>query len=167
MQRQLIFAVLIACVSQTFAAQGFYWTSSVLYQPDDDLRTRLSSAEELAAYMKRIDAVCTAFFASEKTPEQLDIVVGLKPQKKVRVWFVSSRRTSQDKRLIALRKQMEAIPSCAVHGGPVAFALRCSIAGASPSKGDPPMPKEWHDAAVAGHTSLLVPDGIFDKIWRD
>jgi hypothetical protein len=151
------------------APQGFKSGSVVLYQPDAPLSARLSSDAELAAYIKRLEAACTTFFASENTPEQLDIVVGLKPQKKVRVWFVSSRRSSQDKSLRALRAKLEAIPPCEVHSGPVAFALCCTIAGAPPRKDkepyEPPEPKEWRDAI--GSKSVLIPDGIFAKIWRD
>lgn len=155
-------AILTTCAHCALAAQGFRWDSNVLYQPDEPLRARLGSAEDLAAYMKRIEAACTTFFASETTPERLDIVVGLKPQKKVRVWFVSSRRSSQDKGLITLRKKLEAIAPCAVHGGPIAFALRCSIAGAAPSK-EIPMPKEWRP----NDGPVIVPDGVFERIWRD
>lgn len=155
--------------SASAAPQGFKSESVVLYQPDKPLTERLGSTQDLAAYIKRIEAACTAFLASEKTPEQLDIVVGLKPQKKVRVWFVSSRRSSQDKSLRALRAKLEAIPPCEVHSGPVAFALCCTIAGASPRKDkepyEPPEPKEWRDAR--GSKPLLIPDGIFAKIWRD
>jgi hypothetical protein len=149
--------------------QGFKSGSVVLYQPDAPLSARLSSDAELASYIKRLEAACTAFFASENAPEQLDVVVGLKPAKKVRVWFVSSRRSSQDKSLRALRTKLEAIPPCEVHSGPVAFALCCTIAGASPRKDkepyQPPMPKEWRDATAG--KDVLVPDGIFERIWRD
>jgi hypothetical protein len=159
----------IGLAAKAHGAAGFKMDSTVLYQPDAPLRARLGSAADLAAYIKRIDAACTGFFASEKTPEQLDIVVGLKPHNKVRVWFVSSRRSSQDKSLVALRKKLEVIPSCEVHGGPIAVALCCTIAGASPPKDkepyQPPMPKEWR--AAIGEKSVLVPDGIFEKIWRD
>jgi hypothetical protein len=144
-------------------ASGFKFESTVLYQPDEPLRSRLSSAEELAAYIKRLDAACTTFLASETTPERLDIVVGLKPKNKVRVWFVSSRRSSQDKTLLDLRKKLEAVPPCSVHGGPVAFAMRCTIAGAAPSN-EVPMPEEWRPK---GKEPSLVPDGVFERIWRD
>lgn len=160
----------ISLAASAHGAAGFKMDSTVLYQPDAPLRARLGSTEDLAAYIKRIDAVCTAFFASEKTPEQLDIVIGLKPQKKVRVWFVSSRRSSQDKTLVALRQKLETIAPCEVHTGPIAVALRCTIGGASPPKDkepyEPPMPKEWRNAS-AGKRPVLVPDGIFEKIWRD
>jgi hypothetical protein len=164
MRRQLLIAaaVLVACAARVLAAQGFYWDSSVLYQPDEPLRARGVEAKGLAGYMKQLDRVCTQFFASETTPERLDIVVGLKPGRKSRVWFVSSRRTSQDKSLIALRKKLEAVPAYSVHDGPVAFALRCTIAGAAPSK-EIPMPKEWRPKGEP----VLVPDGVFERIWRD
>jgi hypothetical protein len=151
------------------AAAGFKTGPVVLYQPDKLLTERLGSTKGLAAYIKRIEGACTAFFASEKTPEQLDIVVGLKPRKKVRVWFVSSRRARQDKSLTALRAKLEAIPPCEVHSGPLAFALCCTVSGAPPRKDkepyQPPMPQEWRNA-VTGE-DVLVPDGIFEKIWRD
>ena len=72
----------IGLAANAHGAAGFKMDSIGLYQPDAPLRARLGSAEDLAAYVKRIVAACTAFFASETTPEQLDIVVGLKPQKK-------------------------------------------------------------------------------------
>jgi hypothetical protein len=162
-----LIALSIIVAGSAPGATGFRFESTVLYQPDEPLRARLGSAEELAAYIKRIEDACMAFFASEKTPERLDIVVGLKPEKKVRVWFVSSRRPSQDKSLVALRKKLETIPSCAVHGGPIAFALRSTIAGGGAAKSEEgiPMPKEWRDAAAG--KNVLVPDGVFERIWRD
>ena len=163
------FLINASLAASAYAAAGFKMDSTVLYQPDAPLRARLGSAEDLAAYVKRIDAACTAFFASENTPEQLDIVVGLKPQKKVKVWFVSSRRSSRDKSLVALRRKLEAVPPCEVHAGPIAVALRCTIGGASPPKDkepyEPPMPKEWRDAIQS--KPVLVPDGVFAKIWHD
>lgn len=141
---------------------GFHWDSIEFFQPDEELRARLSSSEELAGYMKRLEAISTSFFASDTTPERLDIVVGVKPGRKSRVWFSSSRRSSADNELIDLRKRLEAISPCIVHG-PIAFALRCSIAGAtSPKK--LPAPTEWRPE---GAEPLLVPDGVFARIWRD
>jgi hypothetical protein len=164
----LLFLGIVLSAASASSAGSFKFVSTVLYQPDEALQTRLGDVEELATYITRLTSASAEFFASEKTPERLDIVVGLKPEKKARVWFVSSRRTSQDKSLVALRKKLEAIPPCTVRGGPVAFALRCTIAGGgSPAKsqGEIPMPKEWRDA-TAGE-SVLLPDGVFERIWRD
>jgi hypothetical protein len=137
-----------------------------LYQPDAQMRARLGSAEGLVAHIKRLKAAGAAFFASEQTPESLDVVVGVKPGKKVKVWFVSSRRGSEDKALIVLRKKLEAVPPCAVHGGPIVFALNWTIAGATPTpkqKGESPypIPQEWRNAG----TNLSIPDGVFERIW--
>ncbi|HJX98001.1 MAG TPA: hypothetical protein VJ281_03930 [Chthoniobacterales bacterium] len=166
-----IFAAIVISANAFATTRGFSWDSMVLYQPDEDLRVRIEP-QGLADYCKQLEKVCTNHFASETTPERLDIVVGLKPGRKVRVWFVSSRRSSEAPSLIALKKKLEAVPAYSVRNGPVAFALRCSIAGGSPepkAKGDfqPPMPKEWRDAAVKAKRDLLVPDGMFKQIWPD
>jgi hypothetical protein len=140
------------------------------YQPDAPLQARLASGGDLAAYIKRLQAIGTAFFVSEKAPEILDVVVGVKPGKKVKIWLISSRRSREDKNLAGLRKKLEAVPACAVRQGPVAFALRWRI----PSDAfhlsqrelfQRPIPKEWRDAA-GGH-DVSVPDGIFARIWPD
>jgi hypothetical protein len=163
----LLIAFSVTLAASARAATGFNLESTVLYQPHEPLRERLGSADEFAAYIKLLNAACAEFFAADKTSERLDIVVGLKPEKKVKIWFVSSRRTSQDKSLVDLRKKLEAIPPCAVHGGPIAFALRCTIAGGGSAKAESeiPMPKEWRDAANG--KNVLLPDGIFERIWRD
>lgn len=162
--------VSVIALSITFAviarsATLFETDPIFLYQPDAPLRARLGSADDLVAYIKRIQAAGRTFFASEQTPETLDVVVGVKPGKKVRVWLVSSRRTSEDKTLVVLRKKLEAIPPCAVHRGPIAFALRWTIAGGGAAKKDGtiPMPKEWREAAPG--KNVLVPDGVFERIW--
>jgi hypothetical protein len=162
-----VVALSIAFAVTASSATHFERDPVFLYQPDEPLRARLGSAQDLVAYIKRLQAAGTAFFASEQTPEKLDVVVGLKPGRKVRVWLISSRRTNKDKTLQILRKKLETIPPCSVHAGPVAFALRWMIAGASTGKEElfkRPIPKEWRDA---GGKDVLVPDGIFDRIWRE
>jgi hypothetical protein len=138
-----------------------------LYQPDAELRARLSSAEDLAAYIKRLQVAGTSFFASEQKPESLDVVVGVKPGKKVKTWFISSRRSSEERELDALRKKLEAVEPCSVHGGPVVFALNWNIGGAKraiPTGGSPfPVPREWRNAGK----NLSIPDGVFGRVWRD
>jgi hypothetical protein len=138
-----------------------------LYQPDAELRTRLSSAEDLAAHIKRLQAAGTSFFASEQRRESLDVVVGVKPGKRVKIWFISSRRSSGDRELHALRKRLEAVEPCSVHSGPVVFALNWTIGGAkrtTPAGGSPfPVPQEWRNAGK----NLSIPDGVFGRVWRD
>jgi len=168
-----ITTLLIVALSAAFAASvrsetHFERDRVFLYQPDADLRARLESVEDLTAYIKRLQAAGTSFFASEQKPESLDVIVGVKPGKRVKIWFISSRRPSEDKELGALRKKLEAVRPCSVHAGAVVFALNWTIAGAKPAaKGKAespfPIPKEWRNSGK----NLSVPDGIFERIWRD
>ena len=158
----LVIALSIALAATARSATLFEKDPIFLYQPDAQLRARLKSADDLVAHIKRIQAAGRAFFASERTPETLDVVVGVKPGKKVRIWLISSRRTSGDKALVLLRRKLEAIPPCAAHRGPIAFALRWTIAGGGAVKTDGamPIPKEWRDTG-----NVSVPDGVFERIW--
>lgn len=164
--RYLLSVIVLSIVLAATARSATHFEREIvfLYQPDAPLRARLESAKDLVAHIKRLQAAGTAFFASEQTPERLDVVVGVKPGRKVRVWLISSKRTSEDKALVLLRKKLEAIPPCTVHIGPIAFALRWTIAGTPTSSGRP-IPKEWRDAASG--KNLSVPDGIFARIWHD
>jgi len=158
----------IALAASVRSATHFERDRVFLYQPDADLRARLESAEDLAAYIKRLQVAGTSFFASEQKPESLDVIVGVKPGKRVKIWFISSRRPSEDKELGVLRKKLEAIGPCSVHGGAVVFALNWTIAGAKPTakrkaKSPFPIPEEWRNAGK----NLSVPDGIFERVWRD
>src|SRR3977135_2435093 len=89
-----VFALTAFSFDALCATTGFHSYQIVLYQPDSVLQSPIPSVKAAAAYEKGRERVCTDFFASTKTPEQLDIVVGMKPSKGVRVWFVSSTRSA-------------------------------------------------------------------------
>jgi hypothetical protein len=166
----LVTITLVALAARALCAiTGFRAYQFVLYQPESVFHVRVPSVDALAAYEKRLDKVCTAFFAGSKTPELLDIVVGLKPGKKVRVWFVSSRRPAPWSSLASLRKRLEAVPPCDVREGPIAFAINATIANAvivkKPKDDLPPMPKEW--LGHIGKGPVLLPDGVFQHVWPD
>jgi hypothetical protein len=171
MQIRTIFSFVILSVVVAASARGathFERDRVFLYQPDADLRARLESVEDLTAYIKRLQAAGTSFFASEQKPESLDVVVGVKPGKRVKIRFISSRRPTEDKELDALRRKLEAVRPCSVHGGPVVFALNWTIAGGKPTakqktKSPFPIPEEWRSAGK----DLSVPDGIFGRVWPD
>jgi hypothetical protein len=170
--RRFILAVAIAAIALPESApgetKGFKFESTILYQPDEVLHARVG-ADELTAHIKRIEEACAAYFASEKAPERLDIVVGVKSKGRVRVWFVSSRRTAAEQTLIVLKRKLETLPACSVENGPIAFAMRCTIGGASATLGNKddqlPMPTEWRKAMEG--QDLSVPDGLFSLIWRN
>jgi hypothetical protein len=121
--------------------------------------------------VKQLEKVSADYFAAAKDPETLDIVVAVKPGKRSRVWFVSSRRKST-KELEPLRKKLEAVPALAVFGGPVAFAISGAVVGGdgkagNASKEGPPLPKEWTDAAAKEKGSIEVPEGFLRLVWPD
>jgi len=150
--------------------KGFETDNVVLYQPNETLQARMDAAGDLAHYIKQLQAGCTEFFATNKTPETLHIVAAVRPGKRARVWFISSTRPAPDAQREPLRKKLEAIAPCDVHGGPVAFAITAKLAGGDGknAKRDkdfkPPIPKEWQDAAK-GKEGVVVPDGFLDLVW--
>src|SRR5260221_4535753 len=150
--------------------KGFETERVVLYQSNETLQTRISAVTNLANYIKQLQAVCVEFLAATETPETLHIVVAVRPDKRARVWFVSSAPAATDPKREPLRKKLEAVTPLEVHPGPVAFAISAKLAGGDGknSKGDKdvklPIPKEWQDAAT-GKENLLVPDGFLDLVW--
>jgi hypothetical protein len=139
--------------------------SIALYQPDEVLKSRLVSPDELAEYVRLLVAAA-AQTAKTSTPAQLDIVMAVKPGRRARAWLVSANGVQDPG---SLKQALEAIRSIEVRGGPVAFAMRGTTGGAESMVGDgaaPPMPQEWKDAA-SGKKDVLVPDGILEAVWPD
>jgi hypothetical protein len=145
----IFFSAALVGLSGLFAAdavKGFETENLVLYQPDSVLHERVSSIEDLAGYVRRLQEVCENFFVTAKTPETLHIVVALKPGKQSRIWFVSSTLSPGDVKRESLRLNLEAVTPIDVQHGPVAFAISARIAGGdgSVSRGagdyQPPIP---------------------------
>jgi len=55
------------------APKGFETDNVVLYQSDEALQARVGAVEDLANYIKQLQAVCGDFFAGAKTPETLRV----------------------------------------------------------------------------------------------
>jgi hypothetical protein len=152
--------------------KGFETDKLVLYQPNEILQARVGAVEEFSTYIKQLQTVCSEFFATNKTPETLHVVVAVRPGKGARVWFISSLYPSADAQREPLRKKLEAIPPCEVRDGPVAFAISAKLAGGDGKNpaGDKnlklPIPKEWQEA-VKDKESVIVPDGLLDIVWPD
>jgi hypothetical protein len=125
------------------------------------------SVRDLADYTKRLQAVCSQFFAQTTIPEDLSIVVAVKPGKRSKVWFVSSRAPVSSERRDDLRAELEAVLPPVVHGGPIAFAIVGRIAGGQTKgetkAGPPPVPKEWRDAPSIEPGPL---DQVLPRIWQ-
>ncbi len=174
--KALFFAIftLLSATPPVFAlvtVEGCESYHVILYQPEEVLQARVSGVAELANYIEQLRAVCTEFFTTVTTPETLHIVVAVRPAKRARVWLVSSAQSVPDTQREPLKKQLEAIPPCEVHDGPIAFAISTKLAGGHGQShhGDKvPMPREWQEAVTAaGKEKLRLPDGVLDVIWPD
>jgi hypothetical protein len=164
----LIFACLVN--TQSFAAEGFETENLVLYQPDDVLKQRLPSVNDLGDYFKKIEAECKSFLAKETQPSRLVVVVAVKPGKQSKFWFIPS--ATKGSHLAELEKKLEAVPAIDVYGGPFAFAVCGKIAGGDPVAKEgkdegPPIPQEWKDSVKDAKESVRVPDGFLAKLWPD
>ena len=163
----------VASVATPTAAagpRGFQTTGVVLYQPDSVLAERVPSSQVLSAYMKEIQASCASRFQESTAPEALDVVVALKPGGLSRTWFVTSARSEDDRQLSDLKRDIEALSAPPINGGPVAFAIVGSIAGAPrPAQGGagyrPPMPKAWTEVAQRVGGQGVLPDDVLRHIW--
>ena len=151
-------------------AKGFETASvNIGYLRQEDFGKRVA-VKDIAAYIKRLQAICGEFFAQTATPEDLSILVAIKPTGRSRVWFVSSRTPAANEKRDQLRTKLEAVELPKVTGGPIAYAIESRIAGGSgkdaKEAGAPPTPKEWHDALSKQKEPLLF-DGLLPLVFPE
>ncbi len=164
----------------TTAAQDFYFKddskprgyelgSIALYQSNDSLEKR-ATAEAIADYIKKIEAAASDVLANDPIPESLQVIFVTWPDKKVRIWFISSR-DADDGHLEALRASLLEVDPIIVTGGPLAFDMDSKIAGGD-GKGPqiqengPPIPAEWKEIARKAKTTLPI-DQLLDALPKD
>jgi hypothetical protein len=61
---------------------------------------------------------------------------------------------------------LEKVKAIEVKGGPIAFAMELGLRSEMPSE-FPVIPQSWTEAAKATGEPLLIPDALFEVIWRD
>jgi hypothetical protein len=125
---------------------------------------------DCALYIKQLQAVCTNFFAQATIPEDLDIVVIVKPAGHSRVWFISSSTLPTSDQREPLRKALEAVPPPTLKDGPIGFAIEGSIAGGTGNRlqlaAPVPVPNEWHDI-LSKQKGPLYFDELVTLVWPD
>jgi hypothetical protein len=152
------------------STEPFQLRSAVLYQPNAMLAARLGpdGARQLANYVLQIKAGLTSLIAA--APAQpgatAALVVGVKPGGAVRTWIVAPPGSISAALEAQIQSTAQAVPSVAVQGGPIAFAIIFNVWGGGAPITDQqhpvPIPMEW-SAGASG--SELVPDGVFARIW--
>ncbi|MGO9171019.1 MAG: hypothetical protein ACLP7P_03515 [Rhodomicrobium sp.] len=134
----------------------------IMLQNDAMLGRRVASNAEMGLYLKAVREAFAQAYEKIDTPETISAVVAVKPGRKARLWIVSSLQTPPDR--TALMARFAALPVPEVREGPVAFAIRFTIAGAKPEK-IPVVPPEWN--AAFGGKPAIMPDAITTYIWKD
>lgn len=123
-----------------------------------------------ADYIKHLEAVCTDSFARATVPEDLDIVVVVKPSGSSRVWFISSGAPADGDKREPLRKAIEAVPAPVPKDGPIGFAIEGCIAGGTGNKSElafpVPVPKEWQEMLSTQKGSPQF-DEVVKLVWPD
>jgi TonB family protein len=154
--------------------KGFETTNIILYQKNDVLAQRMPSAEQLAVYIKELQSILGVYFADSTTPATFQTVVAVRPGRRVRVWFISSKPSKKPDQFAALRMKLESIVPIDVQGGPVAFAISGKLAGgdSASSQDDadsqPPIPQEWLDATKdLNPLDPLQVDDYLNAVWPD
>ncbi len=134
----------------------------IMLQNDAMLGRRVASNRDMGLYLKAVREVFAEAYETIDTPETISAVVAVKPGRKARMWIVSSLQTPPDR--AALIARFAALPVPEVREGPVAFAIRFTIGGATPEK-IPLLPPEW--SAAFGGKPAMMPDAITTYIWKD
>ena len=132
------------------------------------------SLDDLATYTKAVQDACAAYFANSTTPEDIDIVVAVKPGPESRVWLISMAQPPADQRFADLRVKLAKIDPPPVHDGPVAFDVHGVVAGGNnqpptTKQGQPEMPQIWR-AAILRAQQAYKPinfNQMLDQAWND
>jgi|GEM_PF-1471645 len=148
------------------SASPFRVNSVVLYQPDEILNARLPSAKSIGELVLRVESAASEFWSTRPvgTPQPVLVVLAIKPGGRMRVWVDVPAAQGAEEGARELTAHLERLPAPVVQHGPVAFAIQASLwdgAGEWPF-----IPKEWK-AAAEGRESMLVPDGILERIWPE
>jgi len=167
----LVFLIPVAPAGQGAALcnPAFHVQTVALYQPNAALQARLGTAGPLAYYINVLEASLATAFA--EMPQQpgvtAAVVMGVKPGLLSRAWVVAPAGALSPARIARIEAVAEAVPPVAVQQGPIAFAIVFSVWGGGAPITDAqhpvPMPPEWFAGAPPG--PMLVPDGIFARIW--
>lgn len=149
------------------ATIGYLTDHIALYQPDEVLVARVPDVTALSGYVQVLEGVCSLYFAATDRPDQIEVVVAVRPGEKSKVWLNSKEVGAAG--LESLRKKLEAVTPAEVKEGPVAFAILGKTGGGLPSgepaEKAPPVPNEWREAMKGAKEPLALPDGVLDLIW--
>lgn len=148
------------------ASDSFNKCRIILYNPDDQLAARGLQTKEFSAYLNTLVSVCVDALRAIGTPENLDVVVAVRSQRRARAWFVSER-PPDDPILQGLKRALESVPAPEITSGSIVFALSGAIGGGKRQYGPQfqlPVPDEWRHAFSDIDGSVSV-DELIERVW--
>jgi hypothetical protein len=139
---RFIFCILSVFASMTHAAESKFGTL-VLLQPESVLQERELNIEEFATFIKAAQTSAELVWKTrELTPSSGFLVIAVREGGKVNAW-VDFEPALPQKVDSATTKAIRFVPAFHVSKGTVVFAIKVAINGASETKRQTPMPKEW------------------------
>ena len=139
----------------------------VLLQSSKLLEERVASIDAMAEYVRAVEAAARdgVLASPSKRPAAGFIVVAVKPGERSRVWldFDSSSNFQTSREIVT---KVGALKPFEARKGPVVFALKVGLWGASESKRVAPSPSEWKAATQQAGRQLEL-DELVDNVWRD
>ena len=163
--RSLLTLLASVCSSSALGAPPYQMQRVMLLQPEFVLSNRLGSPEDLANYIKAVNAAAESAVSSTtpRSPGAGFIVLAVRPGGTSKVWIDLSPKLPyvfEGK----LRDSLEAVTPFSARNGVVVFAINVSLWGAAPTSQRGPHVAEWELAVKRAGMPLEVGD-IVDRVW--
>ncbi len=142
----------------------------VVYVPTADVEKRFGKdkkplADYVSALKKRTDGILTN--AKPSSAKGLLVAVGLKTDKRVKVWCQAIDGEMPRALLRTLEQELADLDPVTLLEGPAGFALKFRLNGQSPAR-FPDVPDRWSDAAESSQSKMIIPpDDLFKILWPD
>ncbi|XQA65156.1 hypothetical protein ACM9XC_17205 [Xanthomonas sacchari] len=147
------------------AAEPFRMQNLMLLQPESVMRDRAESVEDLAAYVKALNATASRELAPVATPRPAAgfVAVAVRPGGRSRVWL-DVTPALPDAVANTLVTALERVPPFEAKGGVVVFALNVTLWDAPPTQRQGPSPAAWQRAAEGEQSPIEIGD-LVDRVW--
>jgi len=144
------------------AAEAYAMNSVVLLQPEAVVGARVSSVQDLAAYVQGLNGAAAKALAGRAAAASAgNIAVAVRPGGKAKIWLDFTPALDPDLQR-SLQAALDAVTPVTVQEGLVLFAINASLWGA-PQVTRLPQPPEWLRAMQPGSTESL--EQMVDRIW--
>jgi hypothetical protein len=146
------------------------FAGTVIYVPTPEIETRFGAdPKPLADYINALKARTESILshAEPGTAHGLLVAVGLKANRRSKVWCQAVEGELPRAVLRTLEQELADIEPVALSRGPAALGLKFRLYGRTP-KQFPEAPSRWVDAAQASRSKRIIPpDDVFGLLWPE